>query len=307
MSSSKMTELRRLVAESGCTMAPGCHDTVSAKLIEAAGFAAVYMSGYSLQACGLGTPNIGVMTLTEYTNALGHIADILDVPLIGNGGSGFGGVLNVMRAVTEFEKLGISGIQIGDQAHTWSPHATVGGTLQDVETAATEIRAAERARSSEGLVIIAATYAPGVEPPEVVIARCQEYAAAGADLVMPMLSKMMPYTGSTTTASEREDFLRRVVAEVPCKIATHSPHGLDLELDAAADLGVSLYVVPQATLLPAAAAMRDSLVALRSGRISEFAEQRPPYPVREMSELLGIERYERLVSELETSNVGGAM
>ena len=96
--------LRELIARPGITMAPGAYDAFSAKLIEAAGFEAVYMTGFGTAASTLGYPDIGLLTLTDMVTNAKRIADAVAIPVIADADTGYGNHLNVIRTVARIRE-----------------------------------------------------------------------------------------------------------------------------------------------------------------------------------------------------------
>lgn len=108
-------KLRELLAKDEIIMAPGAYDVWSARLIEQAGFPAVYLTGYGVSASALGMPDIGLMSFQEILNVVKNMAAAVEVPLIADADNGYGNVLNVVRTVREYERAGAAGIQLEDQ------------------------------------------------------------------------------------------------------------------------------------------------------------------------------------------------
>lgn len=88
---------------------------VSAKLIERAGFEAVYLSGYGHAASHLGLPDAGLITFTKMLERLRHLVHSVGIPVLADGDTGFGGVINLRRAIQEYESAGAQAMQIEDQ------------------------------------------------------------------------------------------------------------------------------------------------------------------------------------------------
>src|SRR5258706_8319838 len=109
------TRLRQMLNAPGIIVAPGAYDGFSARLIEAAGFQAVYMTGAGPAASHLGQPDLGLATLTEMANHAGHLASCVSLPVVADADTGYGNVLNVVRTVREYEKAGVAGLPIQDQ------------------------------------------------------------------------------------------------------------------------------------------------------------------------------------------------
>ncbi len=114
------TRLRQMLNAPGIIVAPGAYDGFSARLIEAAGFPAVYMTGAGTAASHLGQPDLGLATLTEMANHAGHLASCVSLPVVADADTGYGNVLNVVRTVREYEKAGRGG----------APHRGPGGAQE---------------------------------------------------------------------------------------------------------------------------------------------------------------------------------
>ena len=111
----KGKRLRDLLKQPGIVRAPGAFDAWSARLVEMAGFPAAYMTGYGASASVLGRPDIGLMTMSEMVAQAKNMAAAVDIPIIADADTGYGGVLNVIRTVQEFETAGVAGLQLEDQ------------------------------------------------------------------------------------------------------------------------------------------------------------------------------------------------
>src|SRR5262249_49762646 len=109
------SSLRDLLAGSEPIPAPGAYDALSARLIEAAGFPAVYMTGFGTSASYLGRPDVGLMTMAEMVDQARRIAQAAGVPLIADADTGYGNPINVIRTVQAYERAGVAAIHIEDQ------------------------------------------------------------------------------------------------------------------------------------------------------------------------------------------------
>ena len=176
-------KFRQLLKEPGIIQAPGAYDCLTAKLIEKAGFPAVYMTGAGTSVAQLGHPDLGLASMTEMVTNAASLADILDVPLIADADTGYGGVLNVRRTVRQYERAGVAAIHIEDQE---MPKRC--GHLDDKKVVSTEdmvqkIRAAVDARTDDDFTIIVRTDSIAVTGWDDAMHRCEEYAEAGADVL----------------------------------------------------------------------------------------------------------------------------
>jgi 2-methylisocitrate lyase-like PEP mutase family enzyme len=175
------TRLRQLLRQPELVVAPGSYDAITARLIEQAGFAAVYMTGAGVSA-SLGYPDYGLVTMSEMVERAGVIARSVSLPVISDSDTGYGNELNVTRTVREFEARGIAGIHIEDQV---SPKRC--GHLDNKELISrdeyvSKIRAAAAARQDPDFLIIARSDARTVNGFEDAIARVNAALAAGADM-----------------------------------------------------------------------------------------------------------------------------
>ena len=175
------TRLRQMLQEPGIIVAPGAYDCLTAKLIEQAGFPAVYMSGVGTSIARLGYPDLALATMTEMTANAAAISAAVEVPVIADADTGYGGILNVQRTVRQYLRTGVAAIHLEDQE---SPKRC--GHLEDkrvvpMEDMVQKIRAAGEARGDDDLVIIVRTDALAVTGWDDTIERCQEYVRAGAD------------------------------------------------------------------------------------------------------------------------------
>jgi len=154
--------LKSLLKNNSILVAPAAFDMVSAKIIEKAGFDAVYLSGFGQSASHLGLPDAGLMTFTEIVERVHNMAMAINVPLLADGDTGYGGTINVRRTVQEFEWAGASAIQLEDQEIPKKCGHTGGKRLIDAREMVLKIEAAIEARRSDDFLIIARTDARSV-------------------------------------------------------------------------------------------------------------------------------------------------
>jgi 2,3-dimethylmalate lyase len=176
-------KLRQLISQPGLIVAPGAYDAWSARLIEKAGFPVVYMTGYGVSASAIGQPDIGLLTMTEMVNVARNMVNAINIPLIADGDTGYGGILNVIRTVREYEQAGIAAIQMEDQVYPKRCGHMEGKQLVPVEEMIAKLRAAVHARKSPDFIIIARTDARAVTGLQDAIARANAYAEVGADVI----------------------------------------------------------------------------------------------------------------------------
>ncbi|HEY1921113.1 MAG TPA: isocitrate lyase/PEP mutase family protein [Streptosporangiaceae bacterium] len=297
MTNSPGARLRALMTTGECLVAPGCHDALSARQVQAAGFGATYLQMYCINACLFGEPNIGYASLAEAVFYARHIAAAVDIPLIVDAATGFGDAISVQRTVREFEAAGAAGIHIEDQLRPWSPTTGIRAPLLSVDEACTKYHAASQARRDPDFQIIAWSFAT-FESLDESLARCRAYKEAGADVVMPIMSPYMGYSGRASDAGRFARVLTEIVAALPSPVATHTPFGLELSAAEATAAGASLYLLTLPTLGAAAAAVRQTLTALKDGRVAEGLAEHPPFGIADFSGILDIRSYDRLAFEM---------
>ncbi|MEK7878860.1 MAG: isocitrate lyase/PEP mutase family protein, partial [candidate division NC10 bacterium] len=158
----KRQTLRELVAKKQGLVVPGSYDCVSAKLVERAGFRAVYMTGYGTSASRLGLPDMGFAGLTDMVEHARNIASVISVPLIADADTGYGNALNVRRTVQLYEGAGVAALHLEDQSLPKRCGHLSGKQVVSRDEFAQKIRAAVEARSDPDLLIIARTDAIAV-------------------------------------------------------------------------------------------------------------------------------------------------
>lgn len=172
-----------LLAEGRMLVMPGVFDPLSAKLAERAGFPAVFVSGYAVAASHLGVPDFGLLTQTELVAAVRRIVAAVDVGVIVDGDTGYGGPLNVRKLVGELRSAGAMGVVLEDQ--TWPKRCghMRGKSVIEAGEHAAKIRAAADARDGERFIITARTDALETDGMEEALRRARLYKEAGADVL----------------------------------------------------------------------------------------------------------------------------
>jgi 2-methylisocitrate lyase-like PEP mutase family enzyme len=174
-------KLRQLITGSGYTMAPGAYDTLSAMLVEAAGFEAVYLTGGGYSRAS-GFPDLGLLTLSENARWIGMTADRVEIPVIADADTGYGNALNVIRTVREYEKAGAAGFHLEDQVAPKKCGHYEGKEVVSKEEMIGKVKAAVDTRRDHDLVIIARSDARAIEGLAAAIDRVNAYLEAGADV-----------------------------------------------------------------------------------------------------------------------------
>lgn len=175
------SRLRALLAGPDMLIAPGAYDGITARLIEQAGFSALYMTGAGTSA-SFGLPDYGLLTMTEMVGNAARITAATTLPLISDGDTGYGTELNVVRTVQEHERAGTAGLHIEDQVSPKRCGHLDGKELVSREEFVAKIRAAVATRRNPDFLVIARTDARSVMGFEESILRANAALAAGADM-----------------------------------------------------------------------------------------------------------------------------
>jgi 2,3-dimethylmalate lyase len=242
--------LRDLLDSGETILAPGAFDPLAARLVEEAGFPAVYMTGFGTSAALLGRPDVGLLTMTEMADSAGRIAACVDIPVIADADTGYGNPLNVIRTVGAYEAAGVAALHIEDQVAPKKCGHLDGKQVIPAAEMAAKIRAATEARTRPEFVIIARTDARAVEGLDQAIDRARQYRAAGADVL---------FIEAVLSEAEAAE-VTRAFPGVPL-LFNWAEGGKTPPLDLATlrRLGYQLVIFPIGTLLAATAAMRRLL------------------------------------------------
>ncbi|WP_425308556.1 oxaloacetate decarboxylase [Ammonicoccus fulvus] len=176
--------LRTLLATGHPVVMPGCTDALGARLIEQAGFEVAYATGAGLANAQFGLPDIGLISQSEVADHLGRLTAAVDLPIIVDADTGYGGPIATMRTVTLFERAGAAGIQLEDQEMPKRCGHFDDHTLIPAEHMQAKIAAAAQARTDGDLVLIARTDARSAYGSiDEAIRRAKLYVGAGADVI----------------------------------------------------------------------------------------------------------------------------
>ena len=175
--------LRNLLQGPDIVVLPGAHDVLSAKIIEQAGFDAVFTSGFGLSASALGVPDIGLLTQTETLDRVRRVVDAVSIPVVADMDTGYGNPVNVVRTVRECVSLGVGGVILEDQLWPKRCGHMDGKSVIPMDEHVEKVRAAAYARGESDLVVIARTDALAPVGFDEAITRGHAYVDAGADVL----------------------------------------------------------------------------------------------------------------------------
>ncbi len=177
------TKLRSLLREPGIIMAPGAYDCLTARIIQNAGFPAVYMTGAGTSVATLGYPDLALATMNEMVGNAADIAATVEVPVIADADTGYGGVLNIQRTIRQYERAGVAGVHIEDQEFPKRCGHLDNKRVVSIDEMVGKIRAAVDARTDDDFVIIIRTDALAVTGWDDTMRRCEAFTKAGADVL----------------------------------------------------------------------------------------------------------------------------
>lgn len=180
---SRAARLRELLSRPEILQAPGAYDALSARVVAAAGFDAVYMTGFGTSAALLGRPDVGLLSAAEMVDNARRITEAVELPLIADADTGYGNPLNVRRTMRSYETAGVAAIQIEDQVAPKKCGHMDGQQVIPAEEMVQKLRAAVDARRDPDVVIIARTDARAAAGLEEAIRRGRLYREAGADML----------------------------------------------------------------------------------------------------------------------------
>ncbi|HRA22943.1 MAG TPA: isocitrate lyase/PEP mutase family protein [Usitatibacteraceae bacterium] len=268
--------LRQRLAEPSLLVAPGVHDMVSLRLANTFGFEALYMTGYGTVASHLGLPDAGLATYTDMAGRVKAFASQAAAPLIADGDTGYGGLLNVRHTVRGYEEAGASAIQLEDQEFPKKCGHTPGRRVIPMEEMARKIRVAVESRASRDFLVIARTDARTALGLDEALRRGEAYARAGADV----LFIESPESEAEMRAIGRA-FDLPLVANMVEKGRTPVLAKADLE-----SLGFRLAIFPIAAMLASVKAMAGVYGHLKATGSTAGCPQ-PLYEFGDLSLLMG--------------------
>ncbi|MEE9177351.1 MAG: isocitrate lyase/PEP mutase family protein [Acidimicrobiia bacterium] len=291
--SSGPRQLNVLLADSAPVVAPGTFNALFARLIEKEGFAAVYISGAGVANSLLGKPDLGLVSMDEMTMIARLVCDVVTVPVIADADTGYGGVHNVARVVSAYERAGVAAIQLEDQVfpkrcgHFDGKEVVPVGEMVERLTSAIETR---DNTTHDGIRIIARTDAADVLGLEEAIRRARIYGEAGADLL---------FVEAPTSREQLETIGMELAA---CPLVANMVEGGKtplLSVDELAELGFSLILFPGSITRTVTGAARSLLQNLaNSGSTMEMIDNMATFD--EINDLVGLkdaDDWERSITE----------
>lgn len=228
--------LRSKIKGNGIVL-PGAFNGLTAKQVQEAGFEGAYISGAALSASA-GLPDIGLLSLTEFTFFMKYIVDAVNLPLVADADTGFGQTINVARTVQEYEKIGLAGLHIEDQVMPKRCGHLSGKTLVSEAEMCQKLQIAKLHKTDPNFLIIARTDSRSVEGFDKAVTRAKAYLKAGADAIFPEALK---------TKEEFETFAEAVNAPLLANMTEFGVSPL-LSVEELQALGYKMIIFPVSSL-----------------------------------------------------------
>ena len=245
--------LRLALQEPGIVVAPGAFDALSAKLVQRAGFPAVYMTGFGVSASRAGLPDLGLLTRSEFVDQITQMARSVDIPLIADADTGFGNALQLERTMQLYEQAGAAALQLEDQDVNRRCGHLAGKEVVAASEMVAKIRVMKAAQRDPQTVLIARTDARAVAGLDEALRRGEAYLKAGADVL---------FVEAPQTIAEMKEIARELklplIANMVEKGKTPFLPAEELE-----QIGYKIAIYPVSTLYAATKAMMKVLTHLR--------------------------------------------
>lgn len=245
--------LKDLLAADDLLVAPGVYDMISARIADSMGFDCLYMTGYGVVSSYLGLPDAGLASYTDMLNRVETIAGGTRTPIICDGDTGYGGLLNVAHTVRGYEKAGAAGIQLEDQEFPKKCGHTKGRRVIPLEDMVQKIRVAADTRDSSDFLIVARTDARTGLGLDEALRRAEAFAKAGADILF-------------VESPESEEEMRKICSSFDLPTLANMVEGGRTPVPSKAvleEIGYSIAIFPATGFLAAGAVLKAAYSTLR--------------------------------------------
>ena len=275
--------LKTLIAGGEIVMAPGAPDPLTARLVEQAGFPAVYMTGFGATASHLGLPDLGLMSQTEMTTHARNMARVVTIPIIADADTGYGGPGNIQRTVQEYMQAGVAAIHLEDQQQPKRCGQLAGIKLIPADENVRRLKCAIAARKTGKLLIIARTDALPASGAEEAIRRANMYRDAGVDLV---------FVDGIKSIREIETVARHVEGPKVVSIVDGN-ETTNLTAKELGQMGFQVVFYAISTLFSAVRAVQDTLSVIKRDGTPK-ARQSAMVTYQEYSQSVGLKDFQSL-------------
>ncbi len=266
----KADKLKNLLDQKDIIVMPGCYDALSAKLIEREKLNAGFMSGFAVSSTRLGMPDTGLISFSEMAEQVRNICNVTSIPIIFDGDTGYGNVVNVYRTVRGFADAGAAAIMIEDQKWPKKCGHTKGKDVVELDEANSRIKAAVDASkmNNKDILVMARTDAIATRGLDDAIKRMQKFSELGADILF-------------VEAIKSKEDMKRVIKEVP---GHHMINLIEdgetplLEMNELEDIGFKIAVFPLTLMSASVKTMQESLKNMKNKtyntNVSKFSDLR---------------------------------
>ena len=266
----KADKLKNLLDQKDIIIMPGCYDALSAKLIEREKLNAGFMSGFAVSSTRLGMPDTGLISFSEMAEQVRNICNVTSIPIIFDGDTGYGNVVNVYRTVRGFADAGAAAIMIEDQKWPKKCGHTKGKDVVELDEANSRIKAAVDASkmNNKDILVMARTDAIATRGLDDAIKRMQKFSELGADILF-------------VEAIKSKEDMKRVIKEVP---GHHMINLIEdgetplLEINELEDIGFKIAVFPLTLMSASVKIMQESLKNMKNKtyntNVSKFSDLR---------------------------------
>jgi 2-methylisocitrate lyase-like PEP mutase family enzyme len=249
--------LKLLIESDELTLVPGAANALTTRIIEDVGFESAYVSGAAIANLFLGSPDIGLTSLTEVTLHVAAIRDACSIPLIVDADTGFGNAVNTWHTVRVLERAGADAIQLEDQSFPKRCGHFAGKSVISAAEMTDKIAAAREARTDQDLLIVARTDARAEHGIREACRRALAYHEAGADVLF-------------VEAPESAEEVEAIARELPGPLVHNVVNGgvtPSIPLPRLQDLGYSVALFANLSLLASIQATRQVLAQLHQGLV----------------------------------------
>jgi len=266
----KADKLKNLLDQKGIVVMPGCYDALSAKLIEREELNVGFMSGFAVSSTRLGMPDTGLISFSEMAEQVRNICNVTSIPIIFDGDTGYGNVVNIYRTVRGFADAGAAAIMIEDQKWPKKCGHTKGKDVVEIDEANSRIKAAVDASkmNDKDILVMARTDAIATRGLDDAIKRMQKFSELGADILF-------------IEAIKSKEDMKKVIKEVP---GHHMINLIEdgetplLEMNELEDIGFKIAVFPLTLMSASVKTMQESLKNMKNKtyntNVSKFSDLR---------------------------------
>lgn len=286
----RTTMFRELLKSEEILLMPGCFNACTGRLIEQAGFKAIYISGAAVAGNFVGVPDIGLTTMNEVLENARNIVQVTNIPAICDADTGFGNAINMRRTVREFESAGVAGIQIEDQVMPKKCGHTEGKLLISKEEMVQKIKSAVDARHDPDFILVVRTDAIAVTGLDDAIDRALAYQEAGGDIIFVEAPRTVEEMRKITSTIKGYHLANMVEGGGKTPI---------LPLKELKELGYKVVIYPASIWMASIKAAQEVLKVLKEdGTTSRYASRMVSF--QEMFEVVGRSQYLELEKKYAT-------